>query len=155
MTPRPRAGAAPARWAMSFADLCLLLLGFFVILQAQHGQAGAVSDSLRASFGGPARAGDGGDAAADLFEPGEAVFRPGAADRLRLVGAQAGTRRVRVESSGADAVARRFDAWELAAARAASVARAVAAGGIAPERIELVMLPARTAGAQRIAVRMF
>ena len=23
------------RWALSFADLCLLLLGFFVLLQAQ------------------------------------------------------------------------------------------------------------------------
>ena len=150
-----RARVAPARWAMSFADLCLLLLGFFVILQAQRGQAGAVSDSVRRSFGGGAQAGTGSYAAGELFEPGEAVFRPGAAGRLRLIGAQAGTRRVMVESSGADPVAKRFDAWELAAARAASVARAVATGGIAPERIELVMLPAQTAGAQRIAVRMF
>lgn len=148
-----RARASQGHWALSFADLCLLLLGFFVIVQAQRGQAGAVSTGLRSAFGGTARADGNGFPAASLFEPGEAVFRAGAADRLELIGAQAGTRSVVVESSGADGVARRFDTWELAAARAASVARAVARGGIDPRRIELVMVPARTPGTQVIAVR--
>ena len=146
-----RTRPTPARWALSFADLCLLLLGFFVILQAQRGQAGTTGPAV--AHDRPA--GAGGFAAAGLFMAGEAVFRPGAADRLALIGAQAGTRRIVVESSGADAATRRFDSWELAAARTAAVARAVAQGGIDPARIELVMTPARTPGAQVIAVRTF
>ncbi|WP_076071909.1 flagellar motor protein MotB [Sphingomonas montana] len=151
MRPVRRAGG---RWLMSFADLCLLLLGFFVLLQAQRGQAGAVSAGMRAAFGGVTGASNASDAAADWFEPGEAVFRAGVADRLRVLGAQAGTRRVTVESRGADRSGRRFDAWELAAARAAAVARAVAAGGVDPARVDLVMTPSHEAGAQVIVVRM-
>ena len=31
-----KARAGRQRWALSFADLCLLLLGFFVLLQAKR-----------------------------------------------------------------------------------------------------------------------
>ena len=44
---------------------------------------------------------------------------------------------VHIESVGTDAAARRFDAWELAAARTAAIARAVAEGGLDPQRIDL------------------
>jgi hypothetical protein len=58
------------RWAVSFADLFLLLLGCFVLLHAMEAarpRAGADANVARAA---------GGYRAADLFQPGEAVLRP-------------------------------------------------------------------------------
>jgi hypothetical protein len=75
------------RWAVSFADLGLLLLGCFVLLHAMESarpKAGA-ADAPRAEAT-PGRA----YAASDLFEPGEAVLRPEARIRL-LAEASAGS----------------------------------------------------------------
>ncbi|USI73734.1 OmpA family protein [Sphingomonas morindae] len=140
------APAATPRWALSFADLCLVLLGFLLLLQAQRGDPAA---SLRAAFGAPAPLAD-ERAAAPLFQPGEALLLPPARAMLRAAGARAVTRGARmiVESRGRDGDARRFDGWELAAARAAAVARALSEGGLAADRIDL-----RVEGTARAAAR--
>lgn len=128
------------RWVVSFADLLLLLLGLFVVLHAQSGDAGAMAQSARAALNGARLPGAALEqAAASLFEPGEARLKPAARDQLGRIGARAGTRLVRVESRGRSGTGARFDAWELAAARAAAVARAVAQSGIAPDRVQLVL----------------
>lgn len=148
------AAAKPPRWALSFADLCLLLLGFFVILHARGRDADAVTASVRAAFGGTAPSRAHAYSAAKLFEPGEAVFRHGAAGRFEAIGraARAGGGRVTIETAGIGGGGNRLDAWELAAARAAAVARAVRTGGLDERRIALAMEPAQDAGGQRIAV---
>ena len=147
--------ARSPRWLMSFADLCLLLLGFFVLLHARA-DGSAAAASVRAAFGGPAGSARSLDfAAADLFEPGEAVLRPAYAQRLEQFGRQIAPShgRVRIESRGSDRATSRFDAWELAAARAAAVGRAVAAGGVSPERIDITLPQGRpTTGPQRLLI---
>ena len=141
MTARTIAAAAPAvnpRWAMSFADLCLVLLAFLLLLQANRGNPAAVGAGIRAAFG--AR-----DAAvadrpvAPMFAGGEAVLLPGARAELRAIGARAARAGagVHVESLGSDGAAQRFDGWELSAARAAAVARAIAEGGLDAGRVDL------------------
>jgi hypothetical protein len=72
-----------------------------------------------------------------LFERGEAVLKPEALARFMAIGRKGGS--VRITSEGMDRGTRRFDAWELAAARVAAVARAVQAGGLSEGRIEVVM----------------
>ncbi|WP_156680346.1 flagellar motor protein MotB [Sphingomonas profundi] len=139
------AARAP-RWALSFADLCLLLLGFFVILHAQKGDPRRVAQGMRAAFG------DGATAAAAartdykataLFQPGEAVLTPAAAGWLARLGREAAARRsaVLIVSDGIDPATARLDGWELAAARAAAVGRAVRAGGVS-ERQLTISIPA-------------
>jgi len=136
-------GGAP-RWALSFADLCLLLLGFFVILHAQSADPARVASGMRSAFG------DGAASsttrferrAAALFQPGEAILRPDAAARLRSLGARAGASgKVLIVSTGTDASTRRLDAWELAAARTAAIARAIRGGGVDEARVT-VAIPA-------------
>lgn len=140
-----------ARWAISFADLCLLLLGFFILLQARAGDPREVTEGVRAALGAapssPVRRLDW--RAVDLFEPGEAALRPAARSRL----ASLRPKRARVESLGRDgAVGRRFDGWELAAARTAAVARALR---LPAERVELVMPSMRgPATGQRLRVTL-
>ena len=53
--------------------------------------------------------------------------------------------RVLVESIGADSATNRFDAWELAAARTASIARMFRANGVPEEQID-VSIPRMTSG---------
>ena len=127
-----------SRWALSFADLCLLLLGFLLLLQAHRADPAALGAGLRAAFG--ARAPTSWDTAtAPLFEPGEAVLLPHARAGYVAVGRQTAARGgvVHIESRGTDAGGRRLDAWELAAARTAAIARAIGSGGVDAERIDL------------------
>lgn len=130
-----------SQWSISFADLALLLLGCFVILFASRPAAHAVAPAAAAVSVAPALL----DAAsASLFEPGEARLTASGRAALEDVGrkALAAGRTVRIESRGRDAATHRFDGWELAAARAAAAARAVAGGGLADSRIEIVVPPA-------------
>lgn len=145
------------RWTVSFADLALLLLAFFILLHA--GSAREVAAGARAAFSAEPPAGPLLDeAAAKLFEPGEA--RLTAAYRARLLGigkaAAAAGRAVVVDSRGRDRGARRFDGWELAAARAAATARALNEGGVAEDEVRIVLPDSRDdkeAEGQRLVVR--
>lgn len=144
------------RWALSFADLCLVLLGFLLLLQAHKGDPAALGAGLRAAFGAaPPRQIE--EAASPLFEPGEAVLIEPARQRFVAMGrdAAAGGALVHVDSIGTDADARRFDAWELAAARTAAIARAIQQGGLAAGRIDLAVDgtgPAAAGRGQRVRV---
>lgn len=154
------------RWVLSFADLALLLLSFFVLMQAQVADRMRLAAGLREAFGGgnSARGSDARDigatlSAGSLFEPGEAVFRPGQSDRLRRIGAAAARegKRVLVASEGREGASARLDAWELSAARTTAVARAVRGGGLPDAMIDIAIPPTRRndpATGQRIAVRL-
>ena len=155
-----KSAGAPS-WTLSFADLCLLLLGFFIMLHAQTGQQAKLVDGIKQAFGGqsvplseshqldPAR----------LFEPGEALLRPQARAQLVEMGRRAAERRerVRIESIGVDPASRRFDGWELAAARTAAIGRAVQTGGLSDQAIT-ISIPAMSATkdktGQRIAIEV-
>ena len=127
-----------SRWALSFADLCLLLLGFLLLLQAHKGDPAALNAGLRAAFGAPVPTSF-DTATAPLFEPGEAALLPAARARYVALGRQAAgqTGVVHIESLGTDAGGLRLDAWELAAARTAAIARAIGSGGVDAKRIDL------------------
>jgi flagellar motor protein MotB len=135
------------RWALSFADLCLLLLGFFVLLQARpDGQR--LSAGLRAAFV-KRQGADFEQPARTMFEPGEAILRPDTLAALRALADK--DIRITIVSRGVDPGTQRFDAWELAAARAAASARALAEAGIPQENIAIDLAPGDPAG-QIIAI---
>ncbi len=145
------------RWTVSLADLALLLLSFFILLHA--GSAREVAAGARAAFSSQTAAGPLlEESAASLFEPGEARLKAGAKARLVGIGkaAVAGGRTLVVDSQGRDPGARRFDGWELAAARAAALARALSEGGVAEDRVRIVLPGGRGDGTvkeQRLIVR--
>lgn len=145
------------RWAVSFADLTMLLLAYFVLLHM--GDERIVMAGARAAFSARAARGPLFEApAAAIFEPGEARLKPDA--RLRLAEAArkavAGKTRLIVASAGRAPSASRFDGWELGAARTAAVARALAGAGIRESDIEIVVPPPRAAaaGEQRLRVEV-
>ena len=144
------------RWAVSFADLCLLLLGFFVLVQAHQARPDQLAAGLRSAFGETAAARPNPSWTADsLFQPGEAVLTAAAAARFAGLGAeaQAAKARVQIISEGTGGATKRFDRWELAAARAAAVARAMRAGGVAEDRVTIA-LPSGDAKARAQAQRI-
>lgn len=134
------------RWALSFADLIMLLLAFFVMLQAQTGDRAKMVAGIRGAFGGSGHE-DMTDsfAAAAMFEPGQAILKSKQRDRFARIGADAGAggERIIVSAIGRDAGSTRLDSWEMAAARTAAVARAIAAGGLPETRIEIAIAPPR------------
>lgn len=154
------------RWVLSFADLALLLLSFFVLMQAQVADRMKLAAGLREAFGGDASSAgterpDLGTTlvAGVLFEPREAIFRAGQADRLKRIGASAARsgKRVLVASEGRDEASARLDAWELSAARTTAVARAIRGGGVPDAMIDIAIPPTRASEpvrGQRIAVRL-
>lgn len=126
------------RWAISFADLCLLLLGFFVLLHASRQGAGAAVSHLSEYFRGqPAEGQTLTLAASALFEPGEAMLTHMGAAQLREIGKEAteNKRIIILTSVGEDEAGRRFDRWELGAARLAAAARALHQTGLEEGRI--------------------
>ncbi len=119
---------AVPRWAVSFADLGLVLIACFVMLNAMEAaRPKADSDAVRvpapvASI--PAET----YRAEELFEPGEARLTEAARAELRAAGGRWAGRPIRIVSRGAGTGSARLDRFELAAARSAAVARGVARG---------------------------
>lgn len=137
------------RWALSFADLALLLLGFFVLLQAKP-DSSHLSAGLRAAFGARAEAALEQPADA-LFERGEAVLTPQGHKIIQDFARKAGSSGLIVGSRGTEPEAARFDGWELAAARTAAVAREISKTGVAQNRIAVAIDPA-TGGGQILQI---
>lgn len=125
------------RWAVSFADLLLLLLAFFVLLQASGSRRDAMLSQVSQQFGGRAMQQGVELRAADLFVPGEAMLKE--AGRVRLSAVARGFAKARsgleIRSEGSDRGRQRFDDWDLAAARLGAVARALRTDGIAQDRL--------------------
>ena len=127
------------RWAVSFADLLLLLLGFFILLQASGQKRDAMLAQVRQQFGGRAVAKDMELRAAALFLPDEALLSDqGRAAVARVAaGLRSGSGRIDISSLGTDPARRRFDPWDLAAARLGAVARELRAQGLADDRLRI------------------
>lgn len=127
-------GAAGApRWAVSFADLGLLLLGCFVLLhaiEAQRPTAAAGSPGVSAARGEVL-------IADDLFEAGDARLTDGGKVRLAALARSLAGGGVEIVSRGVGEGGPRLDRFELSAARTAALARALRAGGVAESGIEV------------------
>lgn len=125
--------ARRSRWAISFADLLLLLLGFFVLLQASGQKRDAMLAEVRQQFGGRAIRSGVELRAAELFLPGEAMLSEAGRARIARVAAElrTGQGSLEIRSQGTDPVHQRFDEWDLAAARLGAVARELKARGLA------------------------
>ncbi len=127
------------RWAISFADLLLLLLAFFVLLQASGQRRDVMLAGLSQQFGGRAMRQGVELRAAELFVPGEALLTEAGRARLTAVARRFARESggVEVRSHGTDAARQRFDDWDLAAARLGAVARALRTDGIAGDRLAI------------------
>lgn len=139
---RAMPGTRRGRWALSFADLCLLLLGFFVLLQANQAQRDEALAGIGSYFGAIAAPVQADLPAQSLFEPGEALLSAhGKAVLLKAATPFATSKEIiQIQSIGIDRGDRRFDAWDLAAARLGSVARALVAAGIPQQRLRIAGL---------------
>ncbi|MES2175992.1 MAG: flagellar motor protein MotB [Pseudomonadota bacterium] len=141
MTAPPLTASATAarrnRWAVSFADLLLLLLAFFVLLQASGSRRDAMLSQVSQQFGGRAMRQGVALRAAELFVPGDALLSDDGRARLSKV-AQRFAREpggLEIRSDGSDQGRQRFDDWDLAAARLGAVARVLRMNGIAQDRL--------------------
>jgi hypothetical protein len=143
--------AVSARWAISFADLLLLLLGCFVFLHAVEaarptGSAGAAPGAAAGPV--PTAELD----AASLFEPGEARLTEAGRARIAALVPQLRGGNVRVSSRGLGEGGGRLDRFELAAARSVAVSRALRAAGLDERAIAVSFDEAAGPGGQRIVV---
>ena len=144
------------RWAVSFADLVLLLLGCFVLLHAMEAQrpkaaAGAPAIASNRPAPAPARSFN----AAEVFQQGEALLTAEAREALRAEGARLAGHPVRILSTGTGEDGGRLDRFELAAARTAAIGRALREGGLAEGDIGIAMGEAGGPGAgQTIAISL-
>ena len=129
--------ARRSRWAISFADLLLLLLGFFVLLQASGQKRDAMLAEVRQQFGGRAMRSGIELRAGELFLHGEAMLSDKGKARLARVAAQlrSGRKGLEIRSQGTDPFHQRFDEWDLAAARLGAVARALKEQGLTGDRL--------------------
>lgn len=127
------------RWAISLADLLMLLLGFFVLLDASKtARATQVASVSAAVTGVPSRSLR--TDAATLFADGEAMLTPTGLARIRAIKGDALVRvAVNQQAQG------RYDRWDLAAARAAAIARAL------PGKAEVELSPSAPANEILIA----
>ena len=141
-------GAAP-RWAISFADLGLLLLGCFVLLHAMEA-ARPKAAGAEAAVGAPAL----GYSASDLFERGEARLTEGGRTLLEQAARGFAGRTVIIASTGTGEGGSRLDRFELAAARSAAVARTLRHSGVAENQLSLSLEQGRSPSGQRIAINV-
>lgn len=125
------------RWAVSFADLLLLLLAFFVLLQASGSRRNAMLAQVAQQFGGRVMRPGIEIRAVELFVPGEALLSDQGRARLSVIARQYAKEPggVEIRSHGSDRAQQRFDDWDLAAARIGAVARALKLDGIAQDRL--------------------
>lgn len=130
-----KAGAIP-RWAVSFADLGLLLIGCFVMLHAIEASRPKADAGPVAPPAFRAR-GEESYHAAELFEAGDARLTAPARARLQAAGRHWIGQPIRVVSYGAAEGSARLDRFELAAARSAAVARALREGGVREGDVEI------------------
>jgi flagellar motor protein MotB len=94
----------------------------------------------------------GGWRAADLFQPGEALLRPEARALLQSEGRRLAGRAVSIVSTGTAEAGGRLDRFELSAARAAAVGRALQQGGVRERDVAIAMADGGEPGiGQRIA----
>ena len=93
------------RWALSFADLCLLLLAFFALLHANQATRDKALAGIGSYFGAFETPLQVDLAAVDLFEPGEALLSArGHAALLEAAAPLARTGKiVRIQSIGSTA----------------------------------------------------
>lgn len=156
--------AKSGRWALSFADLCLLLLGFFVLLHAtQEKDRGRALASIGAELGA-------GESAASaeaeplrlpadsLFVAREAMLTPKGREVIAAFAneARAKGRSLQISSTGIAEQSGRFDAWDLASARLGAVARALVQADVPAEDIALLGAETqdRSGGDHMILIRM-
>ncbi|MCW2390494.1 flagellar motor protein MotB [Sphingobium sp. B1D7B] len=143
MSAQPR--QSRARWALSFADLCLLLLAFFALLQSNQTTRETALAGIGSYFGAFEAPRQANLVAQELFEPGEALLNP--AGRAALLKATEPivheNKVVRIQSIGLDSGDHRFDAWDLAAARLGAVARTLVAAGVPEKRLRIAGLAER------------
>jgi flagellar motor protein MotB len=125
------------RWAVSFADLLLLLLGCFVLLHAMEAQRSTAAAPVAA--GAPAAMPVRSFTASEVFQPGEALLTPEAREALRAEGARLAGHPARIVSTGTGEDGGRLDRFELAAARTAAVGRALREGGLGEGDIAIAM----------------
>lgn len=156
---------APSRaWLVTLADLALLLVGFFVLLQAhQAPPAREIVRGIAAGLGAEAPALPVAAEQVAGFAPGGAVLAPGATDAL-LAWARDVSRDPRValrvtgaaDGSAADRDPATGSAALLAADRARAVAAALAAAGIAADRLSIATAaPAQGRGRHVIVTLAF
>ena len=129
------------RWAVSFADLILLLLGCFVLLHAME----SARPETEAAVTRPVESQT--FRAAALFEAGEARLTTAGEAALTAAAQRWADRDVRILGSGAEEGSGRLDRFELAAARTAAVARA-----LRDTRVSLEMRDAPAAQGQSIEI---
>ncbi|MFZ2995894.1 flagellar motor protein MotB [Sphingobium sp.] len=136
-SPSQHNAARRNRWAISFADLLLLLLAFFVLLQASGSRRDAMLAQVAHQFGGRAMRQGVELHAADLFLPGEALLTTQGQVKLSVVARDLVHERggVEIVSHGSDRARGRFDDWDLAAARLGAVARALRSDGIGQDKL--------------------
>ena len=160
----PRERAARPIWLTTLADLGLLLVGFFVFVQAtQHSDRRAIASAFRQGFGVkpmPAAPDPMPVAAAAMlnFAIGSAAL-PSAPDGL-VAWARAAARDPRVtlkiagsvDGSVGDVDAATGNGAVLAADRARAVAAALAAAHVAPGRMTIVNAPDRPGRGHRQVV---
>ena len=98
------------RWAVSFADLLLLLLGFFILLQASGHKRDGMLAQVRQQFGGRTASSVVEWRAAALFLPDEALLssQGRAAIARATAGLRSGGGRIHISSQGTDPAQRRF-----------------------------------------------
>lgn len=136
MKARAIALARRNRWALSFADLSLLLLGFFILLHASNGRQQEVMSGVAQEFGAPVAKSERLVAKA-LFQPGEAMLSDAGKGAVAKIAKQyrGNGSAIEIRSVGLDQATNRFDNWDLAAARLGALARALKAEGITRDRI--------------------
>lgn len=135
---------AQPRWLLSFTDLALLLLAFFIVLHVRQNEADRIVQGIGGALGPQSlHPRVHGFAADSLFEAGEAMLRPDA--HILLDGAGKNWkpgRKLIITSTGQSSASARFDTWDLSAARTAAIARHLSQSGIPADAIDVEMEPA-------------